>query len=477
LNRTFLINVLFLIGINVLIKPFYLFGIDRVVQNTVGTDVYGLYAAIINFTFLLQIISDFGIQSYNNKNIAQHRNLLGKYFPNIIILKVILAGLYLLVLFPAAWLIKYEWSVFPMIFAVGINQILISLLFYMRSNVSGLGFYRTDSLLSALEKLLMILVCGTLLYVPAFKENFRIEWFIYAQMAALLIATLTAYLIVRKHLPKIKWRYNPLYLRIILRDSYPYALVLFLMTFYTKIDVVMIERILSDGRSEAGIYVSGYRLLDAVNMTGLLFASLLLPMFSRMLKLGEPIKPLFKLSVLLIWSIAIAVAANVWFFRNEISALLYVESTPYWGTVLGSLMLTYVAVSGIYILSTLITAKGQLKQMNGIFVMGIVINVLLNFFLISRDGALGAAVATIITQTFVLLSQMILIRALFKFKLNKKLVISVLCYTLLVTIVAWNFHSFSDIIWQWRFVGSGGIALLLAIVCGLIRPQELKSLK
>jgi len=139
---------------------------------------------------------------------------------NIIILKVILAGLYVLVLFPAAWLLQYEWSIFPMILAVGINQILISLLFYMRSNVSGLGFYRTDSLLSALEKLLMILVCGILLYVPAFKENFRIEWFIYAQMGALLIATLTAYLIVRKHLPKIKWRYNPLYLRIILRECF-----------------------------------------------------------------------------------------------------------------------------------------------------------------------------------------------------------------------------------------------------------------
>jgi len=477
LNRTFLINVLFLIGINVLIKPFYLFGIDRVVQNTVGAEVYGLYAAVINFTFLLQIISDFGIQSYNNKNIAQHRNLLGKYFPNIIILKVILAGLYVLVLFPAAWLLQYEWSIFPMILAVGINQILISLLFYMRSNVSGLGFYRTDSLLSALEKLLMILVCGILLYVPAFKENFRIEWFIYAQMGALLIATLTAYLIVRKHLPKIKWRYNPLYLRIILRDSYPYALVIFLMTFYTKIDVVMIERMLSDGRSEAGIYVSGYRLLDAVNMTGFLFASLLLPMFSRMLKLGESIKPLFKLSFLLIWSISIAVAANVWFFRNEISSLLYIDSTPYWGTVLGSLMLTYVAVSGIYISSTLITAEGQLKQMNGIFVAGIVINVILNFFLINQDGALGAAVATIITQSFVLLSQMILIRTLFKFKVNKKLTLSVLSYTLLVIMVAWKFYSFSDVIWQWRFVGSGGIAILLAIGCGMIQPRELKTLK
>ena len=477
MNRTFLINVLFLIGINVLIKPFYLFGIDRVVQNTVGKEAYGLYFAIINFTFLLQIISDFGIQSYNNKNIAQHRNLLGKYLPNILMLKAILATIYLLVIFPMAWLLQYEWSVFPMIFAVSINQILISLLFYMRSNVSGLGLYRTDSLLSAMEKLLMIIVCGSLLYIPAFKENFRIEWFIYAQMGALLTATLTAYMIVRKHLPKIKWRYNPLYLRIILRESYPYALVLFLMTFYTKIDGVMIERMLPNGRAEAGIYASGYRLLDAANMTGLLFAGLLLPMFARMLKMKESIRPLFKLSFLLIWAISISVAAQCWFFRNEITILLYSEANEYWGTVLGYLMLTYVAVSGTYVASTLITAEGKLKRMNKIFVAGIVLNVVLNLFLIQQNGAAGAAVATIITQSFVLLAQLILIVKLFNMNIDFLLILRVVSYAILVTITAWWAYTYWPGDWRWKLVGSSFISIILSLVCGMISLGQLKSLK
>lgn len=469
--------MLFLIGINVLIKPFYLFGIDRVVQNTVGKEAYGLYFAIINFTFLLQIISDFGIQSYNNKNIAQHRNLLGKYLPNILMLKAILATIYLLVIFPMAWLLQYEWSVFPMIFAVSINQILISLLFYMRSNVSGLGLYRTDSLLSAMEKLLMIIVCGSLLYIPAFKENFRIEWFIYAQMGALLTATLTAYMIVRKHLPKIKWRYNPLYLRIILRESYPYALVLFLMTFYTKIDGVMIERMLPNGRAEAGIYASGYRLLDAANMTGLLFAGLLLPMFARMLKMKESIRPLFKLSFLLIWAISISVAAQCWFFRNEITILLYSEANEYWGTVLGYLMLTYVAVSGTYVASTLITAEGKLKRMNKIFVAGIVLNVVLNLFLIQQNGAAGAAVATIITQSFVLLAQLILIVKLFNMNIDFLLILRVVSYAILVTITAWWAYTYWPGDWRWKLVGSSFISIILSLVCGMISLGQLKSLK
>lgn len=477
MNRTFLINVLFLITINLLIKPFYLFGIDRVVQNTVGKEVYGLYFAILNFTFLLQIISDFGIQSYNNKNIAQHRNLLGKYFPNILMFKAILAVLYLLVIFPVAYLLQYEWQIFPFIFIIAVNQILISLLFYMRSNVSGLGLYRTDSMLSALEKLLMIIVCGILLYVPVLRANFKIEWFVFAQTGSLLLATFIAYTVVRKHLPKIKWRYNPIYLRIILRESYPYALVIFLMTFYSKLDGVMIERLLDNGRAEAGIYASGYRLLDAVNMTGLLFASLLLPMFARMLKLKESTRPLFKLSFLLIWSISIAVAANSWFFRNEISILLYDEATLYWGTVLGYLMLTFVAVSGTYITSTLITASGKLMQMNMIFLAGIVINVVLNFILIRSDGAVGAAIATLFTQSFVLMGQFWLVRKLFSFKINIIVIFRILLYAVLVTAAAWGLYEYNFFDWRLRFVFSGIIAILCAILCGMIRPMELKNLK
>ena len=80
MNREFFINVLFLIFVNLLIKPFYIFGIDRTVQNTVAPGDYGIYFALFNFTFLFQIINDFGIQNFNNRNIAQYNQLLDKYF-------------------------------------------------------------------------------------------------------------------------------------------------------------------------------------------------------------------------------------------------------------------------------------------------------------------------------------------------------------------------------------------------------------
>jgi len=86
MQRKFLRNLALVLVLNLLIKPFWIFGIDRTVQNTVGAEEYGFYFAVFNFSFLFYILLDFGITTFNNKNIAQNNHLLGKHFSNIIAL-------------------------------------------------------------------------------------------------------------------------------------------------------------------------------------------------------------------------------------------------------------------------------------------------------------------------------------------------------------------------------------------------------
>ncbi len=63
----------------------------------------------------------------------------------------------------------------------------------------------------------------------------------------------------------------------------PYALLSLLMTFYTRMDAVLLRELLVDGDIQNGIYASAYRLLEAANMMASLVAMLLLPMFSKMI--------------------------------------------------------------------------------------------------------------------------------------------------------------------------------------------------
>jgi len=95
MKREFLLNIAFLLGINLIIKPLYLFGIDRSVQNIAEQGEYGLYFELFNFTFLFQILNDLGIQAYSNRYVAQHPDRVGIFFSETISLKLILGLLFM----------------------------------------------------------------------------------------------------------------------------------------------------------------------------------------------------------------------------------------------------------------------------------------------------------------------------------------------------------------------------------------------
>jgi O-antigen/teichoic acid export membrane protein len=408
MNREFFTNILFLILVNVLIKPLYIFGIDRSVQNRVGEAEYGVYFTITSFTVMLYIINDLGIQNYNSREIARYRHLLDKYFSNILVLKTILAGVYLVIIFIISFLLGYDYALYPLIFYLALNQIFLQFLGYLRSNVAGLGFYKWSSLLTILDKVLLLIMGSILLWVKPFSDNFDLLWFVHAQNLTLFLTCSVAFILVFKQVKTVKFRFNKPFLLVILRGSLPYALSVFLMGVYTRTDVVMLERFLPDGKIEAGIYASAYRLLDAVNVMGFLFSMLLWPMFSRLFKEGESVRPLLRLSFQVIMTGAVTFAVATGFHRAAIMHVLYTKATAYSGDVLGVLMMSFVAVSGMYIYSALLGANGRVRHMNILFGVAIVINIVLNILLISHYKALGAAISTLTTQFFVMFGLMFL---------------------------------------------------------------------
>ena len=478
MKREFLLNILFLLSINLLIKPFYIFGIDRTIQNRVGLEDYGLYATLFSFTFLLQIINDFGLQNFNNRNIAQHRQLLPKYFPNMLVLKLGLGITYAILTIIVAIIIGYGSRQFHLLFFFIFNQILASAVLFFRSNISGLGFYRTDSLLTVLDRLLLIIICSFLLFSNFINTPFQIEWFVYAQTGSLLITTLIAGSLVFNKLPYLKFKFNPAFLWLILKKSYPFALAIFLMTVYTRIDFVMIERMHPKGETEAGIYASAYRLLDAVNVLGLLFAGLLLPMAARLLKAKQSIRPLLRFTLQMLLCGAITLTVATCFFRKEIMFLLYEDASIYSANILGVLMGTFVIVSGSYIYSTLLTANNSLTKMNRVFALSVALNILFNVLLIPSYGALGAAYTTFFTQGFALICQIVIAKKAFHLKVDFYLIGRFLLLTFLLTLVGVSLTTYTELPWLISFILILITGLGLGFLLGLLKiTQFLELLK
>ena len=403
MKKTFVLNLLFLIGINLLVKPFYIFGIDRGVQNAVSPAAYGAYFELFNFVFVFQILNDLGIQYFNNRNIAQYPFLLRKYFPYFLGAKVFLAIVYMALILVLGTLAGYisEWP--GLLLSLALVQVSTSLLGYVRSNISGLGWYFADSFLSIFDKLLLVLLLGVPLWSGFFVGNFPIAWLGHAQWIALSLSLITGLAILGKKtgFPRVRidWRLNAL----IFKKSLPYAIAVALMAIYNRADVVLMGRLLSDGQTLAGYYAAAYRLLDAVNMLGVLFAGLLLPMYAKLEHDKAELGQLAETALRILWSGVLVFVPISLVFGQLIMEGLYDDTMPYSGFLLGCLMVGFIPLSGGYIFSTLLLATGHQGKLNWVYLAVVGFNIVLNLATIPILGALGAAVVAASTQALAFL--------------------------------------------------------------------------
>ena len=472
MKKKFLSNLILVLVLNIVIKPFYILGIDAEIlkiteQNSPGS--YGTYFSLLSLAFIFNIILDMGVNNFNTRNIAQNNQLLQKHFSKIFSLKLILSIFYIIILFIVGLIFNFSFQEMKWLIIIGFNQILVALILFIRSNMSALLLFKKDSVLSVTDRLILIFFCGYFIWSIGDDSIITIDFFILSQTIAYLITLIAGFLLLVKHskFPKLKW--DQLFFKMIVKKSLPYALLIFLMSVYYYSDVVMVERI--RGNIEVANYAHGYRFFMAFNMLGYLFAGLLLPIFSKLIKEKKSVVPVSWLSFKLIYFFALIICVTVWTYKVEIihwryeingSLLLHSSETFGW------LIISFIAVSCNYIFGTLLTAKGSMKQLNILAVFGILINISLNLLLIPDKGSSGAAFASAFTQFFILAFQIALCYKIFNFKSSLLSIIQISSFSLLFILLVYTIENNLNINWLEKIVlniiGGGIIGLFLKVV-------------
>jgi len=365
------------------------------------------------------------------------------------------------------------------------NQFLVSFILYLRSNITGLLLFRTDSIISVLDRLLMILICSVLLWGNVTEIPFQIEWFVWAQTAAYAITAAVAMIVVIKQSSFRKLQWNLPFFVMILRKSFPYALLVLLMSFYTRIDSVLIERILPKqiGEEQVSIYALAFRYLDAANMISFLFAGMLLPIFARMISRRESVENMVKLSFSILFAGSFVVAIASYFYKEDFMYLLYTKHSTETlemfnvriqqaSDIFSVLMFSFVAVSTIYIFGTLLTAKGSMKLLNIVAGIGVILSLGLNFILIPHFMALGSAYASLITQTLTAFVQVLIVQYIFKFRINYKYIFTLVAFVLGVIIFSY-ISTLLPFLWIVNIALIGMASFSLALLLKLFSIKEL----
>ena len=136
----------------------------------------------------------------------------------------------------------------------------------------------------------------------------------------------------------------------------------------------------------------------------------------------------------MMFTAAIIIAIGSYFYRFEIMSWLY-PGGPATGTefltkldesssVFGILMFCFLGSTTMYVFSTLLTANGNLKQLNLVALAGIAINFTVNIILVPRLQAVGAAYASLATQLLTAVVHILLVWNYFRFKVDYRFIAS-----------------------------------------------------
>lgn len=379
-----------LVFLNLLIKPVWVFLIDRKVQLEVGHEVYGQYFACLALSYVLLFIADAGLSTLMNRELAgDPQHALRPYLR----LKLGMLMVYGFVCFlTAAATGLHQWTFLAY---VALIQGLTSLYVFLRNILTAHQQFSADAVFSVIDKTLMILFCGALLYLP-FSEGLSLERFLQIQTfcTALAVGAISVFLLRRHWLAGER----PLSYVSLLRQVLPFGVIILLQSLHFRLDGFLLERLHPQGAAEAGIYAAAYRLLDAGNMAGYMVASFLVPFVARHRRDPALIAAavLRTRDVLLLPSLALVAFAL--YFSPWLTRLLYHQSDTYLPHVLLLVLAALPAYYLVQVYGSVLTATGRLRAFIYVLTGSVAVNVVLNLILIPSYGAAGSAWAALASQ-------------------------------------------------------------------------------
>lgn len=368
------------------------FFIALIIARYLGPENYGYYAFAISFVTLFQVIVDFGLRPLLVREIARDTKLAGKYIGNFLTLKILLSGAFIGAVAIGLWLYGAEVNLFYLTLIAGIHILFISVTDLLRGVFQAFEKMKFETIVRVVTKFSVLAL--TVIVVVLGLWTTSIMW---ALVAGTAVGTILSLWICQKYFVKLKLQFDKAFLKVALKQSVLFAITNIFIAIYFKIDTVMLESM--KGALEVGYYNTAYELVFAFMFIPSVASGAIYPVISRFYQedkkkigalLGRLIKYYTIVSVALVVFLALLGAPLIrLFFGAE-----YEPSIPLFQT----LTFVLVFVFANFLVGTILNASN--KQHVSTIAAGIcaAVNVGINLMLIPTYGAVGAAIATIITE-------------------------------------------------------------------------------
>lgn len=370
------------------------FFVGALVARYLGPQRYGVLNYAISFVGLFIFLTSFGIDNILVRELLKYKNKEDTLINTAFILKLLGGFLVIILTTLASILFKNDSYTTTLIFIYSLHLIFVSL------NITDTYFQSIVKLKYSFVAQFISTIAVSILKLYFVFVGFGTGWFILALVFETSVSSLIMLSIFYKNGRSINFTFNTLLAKKLVRDSWPFILTSAFFLIYTKIDQVMIGKMIDT--TSLGIYSVGVKLAELWSFIPAIICGVMFPAIANA-KLSDQqlYKQRLKKLLILIISISLFFAILQFifakFFVIYIFGQAYLEST----IILKIYTWAGVVISTITVMQQYLVIENKAKIIMLSSLTGAVSNIILNLILIPNFGIVGSAWATIISYSLI----------------------------------------------------------------------------
>lgn len=366
-------------------------------SRLLGDESFGRYSLATTIMFFVMLVDDFGLNMWLTREIAKNRDQVRSYLAHSLGLKIVLvlaSTIFLLLILACT---NYDAETIRSIWIFALYGILISF------RDLGIAIFRAfenmvwATVVETVEKTL-ITVLGIIVLLSG-GHLIGLAWVFVA--SAVISVTLCALLLSSK-LVRPTCAFNCREFIIMLKGASVFGISVFLTTMYSRIDMLMLS--VMKGPEVWGWYSAAHKLIDFTNFVPMVFMIATFPTLSRYsVGADARLNQLFTRGFKYLFLMAIPMIPGIYLLSDSIIRTFYgadfINAVPAL-KILGAtaaILFINIFAAGLY------GATNHQSRLVIIQVFGMVLNATLNYFLIPKLAHVGASLATLITESLVLM--------------------------------------------------------------------------
>ncbi len=367
------------------------FGYFAFLARALGAGDLGKYGTALSLAAIMVVCVDMGFTNVFIRESSKTRERIQEYLSTVLSAKILFGiGTYLALLLVAK-ILRYESDVQILVALAGITMLLDSVHLTLYGAMRALGTVRYEA------RGIIFSQFATFVFGAIFLSRHFPLW---SLMMAFIIPSLgnilyAFRLLQKKYRLSIRPRFEKTLFRSFARLSFPFALAAIFARLYGNTDLLMVKSLA--GNHAAGLYSTPYKISTAFQFIPLALIAATYPAMSAAFANDRAyLTRVFHDSFKYLLMISLPIAFGIFLLAPEI--ILFIFDRGFEGSIqpLKYIILGMVFTFLSFPIGALLNASNKQATQTAIMGVVMVINLVLDFFLIQKYGITGAAIASLI---------------------------------------------------------------------------------